>query len=133
MKKSMAGILAAGTAIVLLSGCASVQTAKSLNGQKIDAAGTPVAHINAKNWGLYLLSIPLISGTTDAGTVGKIGFGKDTVNVASMVDVVTRESKTLGGTKTLDLVSHAGSMMMPLPIPFIFYFTNVEVSGNAVK
>lgn len=132
MKKLMINVLAAGVAIALLSGCASVQTAKNLNGQKIDASGSPVTHINAKNSGYYLLWIPLIAGQTEAGSVGKIGFGKNTVNVESMVDVVTRESKTLGGTKTLDLNSNVSSMPM-LPIPFLFNIKSVQVSGNSVK
>jgi hypothetical protein len=132
MKKLMIGVLAAGVSIALLSGCASVQTSKNLNGQKIDAAGTPVAHINANNSGYYLLWIPLIAGQTEAGSVGKIGFGKDTVNVECMVDVVTRESNLRGATKTLDLTSHVSSIPM-LPIPFLFKIKSVEVSGNAVK
>ncbi len=132
MKKWMISMLAAGVSIALLSGCASVQTARNLNGQKIDAAGSPVAHINAKNSGYYLLWIPLIAGQTEAGSVGKIGIGKDTVKVDNMVDVVTRESKAQGGTKTLDLTSHVSSMPM-IPIPFLFSIESVEVSGNAVK
>lgn len=132
MKKWMTGILAAGVSIALLSGCASVKTAKTLNGQKIDAAGSPVAHINAQNSGYYLLWIPLISGETAAGSVGKIGFGKDTVKVDNVVDMVTRESKAMGGTKTVDLTSHVSSAPM-LPIPFLFSIKSVEVSGNAVK
>ena len=132
MKKWTISILAVCVSITLLSGCASVQTAKNLNGQKIDAAGSPVAHINANNSGYYLLWIPLIAGQTEAGCVGKIGFCKNTVTVDCMVDVVTRESKAQGGTKTLDLASHVSSMPM-LPIPFLFNIKCVEVSGNAVK
>ncbi|HNX52668.1 MAG TPA: hypothetical protein PLD51_02095 [Pontiellaceae bacterium] len=132
MKKWTAGVLVIGLSTALLSGCASVQTSKNLNGQKIDAAGTPVAHIHAKNSGYYLLGIPLIAGQTEAGSVGKIGLGKDTVNVSSMVDVVTRESKALGGTKTVDLSSRVDSMPM-LPIPFVFTIESVQVSGNSVK
>lgn len=132
MKKWITGILAAGISIALLSGCASVQTAKILNGQKIDVSDSPVAHIHAKNSGYYLLWIPLIAGQTEAGSVGRIGLGKNTVTVECMVDVVTRESKSLGGTKTVDLASHVSSMPM-IPIPFVFSIKSVEVSGNAVK
>ena len=132
MKKWMINVLAAGVAIALLSGCASVQTSKNLNGQKIDATGSPIAHIYAENCGYYLLWIPLITGQTEKGTVGKIGFGKDTVRVEDMVDVVTRESSARGATKTLDLVSETGSWPM-LPIPFLFKIKTVQVSGNAVK
>ncbi len=132
MKKWTISILAVCVSITLLSGCASVQTSKNLNGQKIDATGSPIAHINANNSGYYLLWIPLIAGQTEAGAVGKIGFGKDTVNVSSMVDVVTRESNLRGATKTVDLTSHVSSMPM-MPIPFLFSIKSVEVSGNAVK
>lgn len=132
MRKWIISTLVTGISIALLSGCASVQTAKNLNGQKINASDTPVAHIHAKNSGYYLLWIPLIAGQTEAGSVGKIGFCKNTVTVDCMVDVVTRESRSLGGTKTVDLASHVSSMPM-IPIPFIFNIKSVQVSGNAVK
>jgi uncharacterized protein YceK len=134
MKKAMTGVLVAGVSAALLSGCASVKTAKTFNGQKIDASGTPVAHINANNWGYYMLWIPILSGGTAEGSVGQIAVNKDTVSVESMVDLITRESKAMGATKTVDLQSDLNSIsILPIPIPFLFSLKTVEVSGNAVK
>jgi len=132
MKKTMA-VLVAGIAMLSLVGCASIQTAQKFNSEKIDLNGAQeVAHINGSTWGFYLLWIPLITGSTD--DVGSISFlGPDYVKVEPVVDMVTRKSKEMGATKTLDLVSSTGGMMLPFPFPFLFYINEVQVSGNAVK
>lgn len=119
----------AGIAMVLLAGCASVQTAEKFNGQKIDLNGTQeVAHINGGNWGIYCLWIPLFAGSTEK--VGSIEFlGNDNVKVGPVVDLVTAKSKEMKATKTLDLVSSTSSMYI-FPV---FFLKEVQVSGNAVK
>ncbi|MEM4248236.1 MAG: hypothetical protein QXH80_03130, partial [Candidatus Nanoarchaeia archaeon] len=124
---------AAVISMIILAGCASVQKATKFNGQKIDEdKSQEVAHINVDNWGLYFLWIPLAAGSTDSvGTTEWLG--KDTVKVEPVVDVLTRESKNIGATKTLDIVSSTNSMMIPFPFPFLFYLKEVQVSGNAVK
>ncbi len=133
MKKTMMSMAVAALAMAILAGCASVQTATKFNSQKIDEAKSPeLAHINVNNWGFYFLSTPLIAGSTDK--VGEFEFfGNDTVKVEPVVDVLTKESKKLNATKTLDIVSSANSMMLPFPFPFLFYIKDVQVSGNAVK
>ncbi len=125
MKKTIALFLSAAVAAVL-SGCVGIETVdkKDLNGQTSNL-GQPVAHINAQNWGLYLLTIPLLTGSTDS--VGSIAVMKDTVNAESMVPVVTAESKKLGATKTLDLASQYSVSGL------LFYFREINVSANAVK
>ncbi len=131
MKKFMCVALCAVSAIILV-GCASIQTATKMNDQKIASTEANVAHINADNWGFYLLWIPLIAGSTDK--VGTTEFlGGDTVKLEPVVDILTKKSKELGATKTLDLDSHISSMMLPFPFPFLFYIKEVQVSGNAVK
>ncbi len=112
---------------LLFAGCVNVEKVADpdLNGEKISLAGTPIAHLNAQNWGIYLFSIPLLTGSTDS--VGSIAVLKDTVNVQSMIPVVTAESKKLNATQTLDLASQysVGG--------FIFYTRSINISANAVK
>jgi hypothetical protein len=47
--------------------------------------------------------------------------------------MVTRKSKEVGGTRTIDLVSSKSSQMIPGPIPFLFYWKTATISGNAVR
>ncbi len=117
----------AGTAA--LSGCASLETGTTLNGQQLSDMGANVAHVNGSNWGLYLLDIPLITGSTS--NPGSIAFGEDTVNVDAVVDMVTAKSAELGASKTADLQSSASSAWL---VPtFVLFLREVQVSGNAVE
>ena len=128
MKKLML-LAAAVVTLALVQGCSSVQVADDLNGQKIAASGSNVAHIYGESWGLYCLSIPIVGG--DTTKPGATVWGKDTVNVKAVTDMVTDKSKALGGTSTLDLKSNtSGFWIMPL---FVVFYRSVEVSGNAVK
>lgn len=120
---------AAVVTLALVQGCSSIQTADEMNGQKIAVSGANVAHVNGSAWGLYCLSIPLMSG--DTGKIGSMAWGKDTVNVNAVTSMVTEKSKTLGATSTLDLQSSTSSFwIMPT---FVLFIKTVEVSGNAVK
>ena len=131
MKKCL--LVALTAAAVMFAGCASMEVTQdpNLNGQKLAAAGTTVAHITADNWGLYFLWIPLITGGTD--NPGTIVFSQDTVNSNSVISMVTKKSKELGGTASQDLWSVKNSMMLPFPIPFLFYLKSVNVSANVIK
>lgn len=126
MKKIMlfASALAAG---LLLSACASVEIVKdkNLSGQKIANSGTTLAHVDAQNWGIYLFTIPLLTGST--ANPGSIDVLKDTVTVGSLMPVLTAETKKLGATKVLNLASQykVGG--------FIFYPRQINISGNAVR
>jgi hypothetical protein len=130
MKNMLVAIVGIAT-IVALAGCASVQTAgpEDLNTQKLTAAQgvNNVSHVSGLNWGLYLLWIPIFSGSTEKP--GSMLFNKDTVNVHSVVNMVTKKSLDLGATHTLDLQSDTNSMWI-FPV---FFLKEVEVSGNAVK
>ena len=130
MKKLML-IAAAAAALTLVQGCASTQVAKGtdLSGESLSSSGSNVAHVYGTNWGLYCLSIPLISGSTD--NTGAIVWGQDTVNVASVTKMVTTKAKNLGGTATLDLKSNTSSFWI-FPT-FVLFIKGVEVSGNAVR
>jgi len=133
MKKKIAFLFALAGAALLFAGCSSLQTADSskFNGQKITASGTGVAHITGYSSGLYLLWIPLIVGSTE--NPNSITFGEDACNVNAVTNMVTGKSKELNAAKTIDLVSIKSSTSIPVPIPFLFHWRTVTVSGNAVN
>ncbi|NLF93514.1 MAG: hypothetical protein GX564_06465 [Oligosphaeraceae bacterium] len=122
------------TAITLLvAGCASVQIAEKdlLHGQKL-AAGEPIAHINAQNWGFYFLKWPLLTGSVD--NPGSIAFfSEDSVNVPQTVRLLTQTAQDLKATSVTDIQSSRSSLMIPFPFPFLFYMQSTNVSGNAGK
>lgn len=132
MKKIAFMFTLAGAAL-LFAGCSSLQTADAskFNDQKITAAGTGVAHISGSCSGLYLLWIPLIVGSTE--NPNSIVFSEDSCNVTAVTDMVTKKSRELNAAKTIDLVSAKHSSNIPIPIPFLFYWRTVTVSGNAVN
>ncbi len=126
MKKIMLFLSIAAVGL-LMSACASVEVVKNpnLNGQAIANSGRTIAHIDAQNWGIYLFTIPLFTGSTT--NPGSIDVLNDTVNVPSLMPVLTKKSKELGATKTLDLASQYSESGL------IFYSRSVNISGNAVK
>lgn len=126
MKKIMLFLSIAAVGL-LMSACASVEVVKNpnLNAQAIANSGRTIAHIDAQNWGIYLFTIPLFTGSTT--NPGSIDVLNDTVNVPSLMPVLTKKSKELGATKTLDLASQYSESGL------IFYSRSVNISGNAVK
>ena len=126
MKKIML-LLSIAAVGLFMSACASVEVVKdpNLNGQAIANSGRTIAHLDAQNWGIYLFTIPLLTGSTE--NPGSIDVLKDTVNVPSLMPVLTAKSKALGASKT------------PNPAPqysesgLIFYTRSINISGNAVK
>ena len=125
--KKIALFLSVAAVALLFAGCASVEAVQNpnLNGQRVSLSGTPVAHLNAQNWGIYLFTIPLLTGSTTSP--GNIAVLEDTVNVESMIPMVTAKSRELKASRTLDLASQysVGG--------FIFYTRSINVSANAVK
>lgn len=126
MKKIMFLLSVAAVGLVF-AGCVNVEAVqdKDLNGEKVSLSGAPVAHLNAQNWGIYLFSIPLLTGSTEAP--GSIAVCQDTVNVESMIPVITAKSKELKATQTLDLASQYSVCGL------IFYGRSINISANAVK
>lgn len=121
-------LLAAACAVTaFFCGCASVQeaTPKDLNSEGIAVTGNTVAHLNAENWGLYFFVFPLITGSTDKP--GEMEFLKDTVRVENVANLLTRKSKEMGATQTLNLVSRHNTFV------WWFGFRDVQISANAVK
>ena len=125
--RKLSMLAAAVMAAALFTGCASFQVTKAneLSGEKLSTSGTPIAHLNADNWGLYLFMIPLITGSSDEA--GKTVFLQDTVNVEKMAPMVAAKSKELGASKTLNMISRTQAT------GWMFYFKEVQISANAVK
>ena len=126
MKKLMF-LSAMAAAAVFFTGCVSVNTVEKnkLNRENLSLAEMPVAHINVQNWGIYLLQIPLLTGsTTSPGTIAVL---RDTVNAQSVLPVLTAESKRLGARKTLDIASQYSES------GFLIVSKQINMSGNAVK
>ncbi|MDR0932166.1 MAG: hypothetical protein LBM70_03995 [Victivallales bacterium] len=112
---------------LLFAGCVNIEVTpkENLNGERISLTGAPIAHLNAQNWGIYLFSLPLFTGSTDS--VGSISVLKDTVNVKSMIPVITAKSKELKASQTLDLASQYSVS------GFIFFTRTIKLSANAVQ
>ena len=132
MKKIML-LLSIAAVGLFMSACASVEVVKdpNLNGQAIANSGRTIAHLDAQNWGIYLFTIPLLTGSSIEP--GSIKWNEDSVNVTAVTKMVTKKSAEMGGTRTIDLVSMTGSTNIPIPIPFLFYWKTATVSGNSVK
>ena len=126
MKKIML-LLSIAAVGLFMSACASVEVVKdpNLNGQAIANSGRTIAHLDAQNWGIYLFTIPLLTGSTE--NPGSIDVLKDNVNVPSLMPVLTAKSKALGASKTLNLASQYSESGL------IFYTRSINISGNAVK
>ena len=126
MKKIML-LLSIAAVGLFMSACASVEVVKdpNLNGQAIANSGRTIAHLDAQNWGIYLFTIPLLTGSTE--NPGSIDVLKDTVNLPSLMPVLTAKSKALGASKTLNLASQYSESGL------IFYTRSINISGNAVK
>ncbi len=136
-KKSIALLVCVG--MLLSFGCASIQKGSSCNGLALTAEGkTNVGHYNASNWGIYLLSIPLLTGDTEKefklseeGVTTSIAFMKDTVNVDRVEEMLTRAAKDDGATIVEDMTSSRKSVWFaPLLVIFI---KSVQISANGVK
>lgn len=116
------------------TGCATVDTVTTLNGQELTANGArPVAHINGECWGIYFMYVvPVITGYPKTPNKFRFAVLRNTVQVDKVVQMVTRESRRLGATRTTDLQSSTDSRWLVIPFPFFWYRT-CQVSGNAVK
>lgn len=114
-----------------LSGCASLKKGTSFNGLELDGEN-PVAHYNARNWGLYLLSIPLLTGDpAKADSLINTTVLSDTVNVDALADAVTAAAHADGATEVTDMVSSRSSVWIP-PLLVVFY-KSATMSANGVR
>lgn len=127
MLKKVAMLLCVFGAAAVLTGCSSLQTASvaDFNKQEVVTSGTAVEHIAVATHGLYLFSIPLITGSTDQ--YGMPTLVTDTVSPQALTAAVTKQAKAAGARTTADLVTDVTSA------GFIFYYRGGTASGTAVK
>ncbi len=123
----MKKLIACMAAVLMLSGCSSVQFAEKFNSMPGNDAGqVPMAHINVKITGLYFLGfIPLITGSP-VGAGRCTGFS-DTVNADNAIYMLTRNSRAIGGTKVVDMVTSRSDF----PLLFLLSLKSIEASGTA--
>lgn len=126
MKKVLSAIVL--LSFVLMMGCASIEKAISFNGMSLtEGSKTPIQHYNAKNWGIYVLWIPLVTGSFN--NLGTPVLLQNTVTLNSAVSALTKEAAAEESTAVVDLNSSRGSMYFPP----VFFYKCVQVSGNGVK
>jgi hypothetical protein len=126
--KKMLTVLVTVLAVVLMSGCTSMQVANRFNGLPVSetAKMPPKAHVNVKMTGFYLFHfIPIATGSV--GSVNKWAIFKDTVSVENAVSVLTREARTqLNCTRIYDLKSSTSNDVLP----FLCTFKTVQISAT---
>ena len=126
-------LLLAWLSVAGATGCATVEVvpAEQLHGQKLAAASTPVAHIYADNWGIYLFKyIPLVTGNLNrSGGLRPPNLFTNTVRVDELVECVAEEARRRGGTLLTDLRVRDRSYW--LPWTFFFWLNEFEVSANS--
>ena len=127
MYKKLLTFGVAALAAVVFSGCSALQTAdkNDFNGMDVTTSGTPVAHISATTHGLYLLWIPLVTGSTSQ--IGMPALLEDTVNAATLTDMITGKAKEMGGERVIDLVTQSSSQ------GFLFKYCQATASGTVIK
>ena len=119
------GVVAAVVAVI--SGCSALETAQNFNGQDITTSGDQIAHISATTHGLYLLWIPLITGSTT--NIGMPAINEDSVSPTSLCNMVTAKAKAMGAKRVVDVVTTGSSAN----IMYVFSYKVASASGNAIK
>ena len=115
---------------VIFSGCSTIETTSRFNGRQLSASdSTPVAHVHADIWGIYIFNWPLITGSPNK--IGDITFFKNTVTVNDVIAMVINESKELDATKIIDLQSDWDSAWKVWTL--IFWVKEAQASCNAIK
>ena len=114
-------------AMLVMSGCSTIEVAKasSFNGQKVVTSGTAVSHISTTTHGLYFLTFPLITGSTEKW--GLFTFLEDTVSSTAVASAVAAEAAKQKGTKVIDLnTSCSGAGLL-------FKYKYASASATVVK
>ena len=132
--------------IVTMVGCASVETGKNLNRQRLTTSSArPIANINADVWGIYLFNIPLVTGKYRSKQGDFLGidgyivdqpdiactFFSDTVNLDYVCDITTEKGGELGGNAVVDLRSKRTDSWLYFTL--VLFYRRLQFSGNAVK
>ncbi len=118
------------TALVLAS-CTNVEVNRDFKGLWLeDANQKPVANIHDEIYGYYLFNVfPVFTGS--ANSEGGMNMFQDTVKVENAVALLTKTASGLGATKVTNLTSRTANS--GLNTLWIFWYKDVQVSGNAIK
>lgn len=117
----------AALAAVVLTGCSALEVAKQddFGACRPTTTGKTVGHVSVTAHGLYLLWIPLITGSVDQ--YGVPCFLTDTANPSTLVQALTKKGKELGGKKVIDLVTTGGSKGL------LFSYKTATASATVIK
>ena len=117
----------AAMAAAVLTGCSALEVAKQedFGACRPTTIGKTVGHMSVTAHGLYLLWIPLITGSVDQ--YGVPCLLTDTANPSTLVNAVTKKGKELGGKKVIDLVTSGGSA------GFLFNYKTASASATVIK
>lgn len=131
----MKEFLMVGAAVLSLSsatGCSTVTVVRNLDDQRFTADDRPVAHVNARIGGVYLLYlIPLVTGHADKPDT--VRFFHHETDVDRVVHMVTRTSKELGATRLTDLYSWSDSVWSVPTLIFWYRWTSVSANASAIS
>ena len=116
-------------------GCASIYEAKDFNGLSLTPEKPVASNVKAysgRNWGIYVLWIPILTGDTDKVTGQGFQINttlvKDTVSMNGVLEMISRVAKKDGATSLEDVGGTQSSIWFaPLLVVFI-----KSASGGAV-
>lgn len=131
MFKKLFTLAAVAAVALLFSGCSTVTPTNKFNGLHVGEGNqVPVAHINAKITGFYLLYfIPICSG--DPVVIDKTSMFQDNVKLWNAMDMATLQAKKMGASRVIDVYSKDETTY--LSGLFFFWTKTVEVTCTAVK
>lgn len=131
MFKKFLVLAALASIAILFSGCSTVTPTNKFNGLHVgEANNAPIAHINSKVSGFYLLYfIPICSG--DPSIPDKTSLFQDNVKIGNAMDMATARAKTMGASRIIDVYSKDETTY--LSGLFFFWTKTVEVSCTAVR
>lgn len=113
-----------------LSGCSSLDTAVAFNDLNLEPGRQNVCHVNGKISGLYLFSLPIVTGDPAAPGEFSIVFFENTANLNRLADMMSRFAKQQGASDLVDVNSSSSSIWL-FPTFVLFWRTQV-MSANAV-
>lgn len=134
MKKSEYFLVAiSAVLIIVLAGCAHTHSSKSFNGQLTEVTDDkPVAHIHADIFGYYLFNkYPIVVGNP----YSKWGFSlfTDTVTTEDCVYMLTQRAEEMNADKVTNIKTNIENTGAVGYCFWIFWYKDVQASGNAVK
>ena len=100
MKRVIGAVAWLALAAGLLTGCATVQTARDFGGMAVDGGERPVATVAAENYGYYLFGVfPLISGAPKYPNENLCTLFAETVTLQNNLGMLTQAVKAERGGK----------------------------------